>query len=384
MKNYPSNILIVKTSALGDIIQSFPVLNYLKGRFPGVAIDWVVEESLAYLVSSHPLIDRTVPVDFKGLRKKTGKWKLWKQIRNSFRSLRKQKYDWVVDLQGNCKSGLITYFSRGEVKIGFGKHSVREWPNLLASNCKYEVDRHINIRLQYLQLIQRHCQDLSESSIQGVSFLIQPDEKRQIQSLLTKKYLFAIMVCPGSKWVNKQIQKTTLIEFLKKIQEKWGVFFFLVWGSEEEKKFCKDVQTQLSQSSLVIEKLSLPGLQNFMNQVDLVIAVDSSALHLCGTTSTPSFSVFGPTSPDIFKPLGSHHFAFKGKCPYGMVFSKTCPILRSCTTGACIRSLQADDLFPAFANWWGTVQHKGGSSVDSYSLQSIQESPRSEMRADWH
>lgn len=350
MNDHPSHILIVKTSALGDIIQSFPVLNYLKNRFPGVKIDWAVEENLAYLVSSHPLVDRTISIDMRGWKKKISRWNSWKQIMASLRFLRRQKYDWVVDLQGNCKSGLITFISKGNEKIGFGKHSVREWPNLLATNSKYEVDRRLNIRLQYLQLVQKHCEDLQEPIIEGVSFHIHPDEEKQIP--FVDSSFLCILVCPGSKWANKQIEKTTLIDLLKKIGEKWNGFFYLVWGSEEEKMLCLEVQTHLTESSLVVDRLSLPVLQNFMNQVDLVIAVDSSALHLCGTTSTPSFSVFGPTSPEIFKPLGSHHFAFKGQCPYGKVFTKTCPILRSCPTGACIQSLQADELFSTFSTWW--------------------------------
>jgi heptosyltransferase-1 len=73
--------------------------------------------------------------------------------------------------------------------------------------------------------------------------------------------------------------------------------------------------------------------------------MDSATLHLCGTTSTPSFSLFGPSSASIYKPLGEHHVAFQGSCPYGRTFVKRCPILRTCKTGACMKDLTAKRIF---------------------------------------
>ena len=157
------------------------------------------------------------------------------------------------------------------------------------------------------------------------------------------------MVCPGSKWVNKQLKAETLIAFLKKIEGELKASFLLVWGDALEKELCEELNAHLKISH-VVDKLPLAVWQNLMNEADLVIAVDSSALHLCGTTTTPSFSIFGPTAPKVFKPIGERHFAIQGKCPYGMVFEKQCPLLRSCPTGACIKEMTAEELFQAFQN----------------------------------
>jgi heptosyltransferase-1 len=82
--------------------------------------------------------------------------------------------------------------------------------------------------------------------------------------------------------------------------------------------------------------------------MDCVIAMDSAALHLCGTTLTPSFSVFGPSAASIYKPLGSQHTHVQGFCPYKQEFIQRCPLLRTCKTGACIKNLQAEELFQHF------------------------------------
>ncbi len=67
---YHLKILIVKTSSLGGIIQTFPVLNYLRERFDSLHIDWVVEEKFASLVKDHPFVDRVFSFDLSGLKKK--------------------------------------------------------------------------------------------------------------------------------------------------------------------------------------------------------------------------------------------------------------------------------------------------------------------------
>lgn len=342
----PSSILIVKTSSLGDIVQSFHVLNDLHRRFPKALIDWAVETSFSPIVAAHPLVRKAISLDIK---KRANLWSAYKE-------LRRENYDLIFDLQGNCKSGAITLLARGKVKVGYDFRSVREWPNILATNVRFSVSKQKNIRLYYLELIDRYFQKPSSKEMEGIRFNIEPEEKRKISQILAQvPNRLKIMVCPGSKWVNKQMKTDTLTQFLQMIEQQYGASFLLIWGDEGEKILCEGLVKQLK-SAFIVEKLALPTWQNLMNEVDLVIGVDSSALHLCGTSSTPSFSVFGPTSSEVFKPMGQRHFAFQGTCPYGKTFEKQCPILRTCPTGACIRELKAEELFQAFQNQCAFLQ----------------------------
>jgi len=375
-------ILIVKTSSLGDIIQAFSVLDDLHRRFPFVAIDWAVEAPFYPIVAAHPLVRRAISLDIKKRKN------LW----SGMRELRREKYDLVFDLQGNCKSGAITLLSRGKVKVGYSFSTVREWPNVLATDIRFKVSRHQNIRTFYLALMEcyfqtprglsknkmKHFDSARQSQIEGfrpergnlslcgkgdeegrfgkvaairgVRFHIKPEEKEKISRILVKlPSKLRIMVCPGSQWVNKQLRPQTWIAFLQKIEQAYPVSFLLIWGNEAERTLCEELAARLK-AAFVVDKLPLPTWQNLMDEVDLVIAVDSSALHLCGTTSTPSFSIFGPTSLQVFKPFGQRHFAIQGRCPYKQEFEKQCPLLRSCPTGACIKELTAEALFEALQN----------------------------------
>lgn len=372
-------VLIVKTSSLGDIVQSFPVLHFLHQLLPSVAIDWVVEKKFSSIVAAHPLVRKTISVDRDHLLV-------------SFCELRKTSYEFVFDLQGNSKSALITFFSKGQIKVGFDWSSLRERLNVLGTHFRFNVSQSINIRLQYLSLISQFFQVPVPSKVDSVLFKMDSLESKMLEDLYRNKLknrdcgrkdpenfpserisiakaqsekieihlmepkvsqrACKIMVCPGSQWINKQVSLEVMTSFLLKIQKKYNAVFLLMWGNPKERIFCEEIQKVLPQESEIMEKLPLTVWQNLMNRMDLVIAVDSSALHLCGTTTTASFSVFGPTSPNIFKPIGEQHFSFQGSCPFGKIFEKRCPILRTCSTGACIKNLSSEELFQSFSFWW--------------------------------
>lgn len=348
-------ILIVKTSSLGDIIQAFNILDYFHSRFKNIEIDWIIEKANLSLVKSHPLINNGICFDMKTWRKNILKKRTWKSFFSFIKFLRKKKYDIVFDLQGNTKSGLVTYLAKAKVKVGFGSNSVREWPNLLCTNKKIEVDANINMRLQYLQLITKYFSDSKPFIVKGCRLLISDIQKNKLRKILNHKNLQTktkVMVCPGAKWPNKQLSYETMLSFLKLLKQHLNASFLFIWGNDFEKFVVQKLNYEFLDSSIIIEKLSFPVWQNLMNDVDLVIAMDSSSLHLCGTIETYSFSVFGPTKQKVFKPIGEKHYAYQGKCPYNKIFDKQCPNLRSCTTGACIRYLKSDDIFDSFIYWW--------------------------------
>jgi heptosyltransferase-1 len=86
-------VLIVKTSSLGDIIHTFPVLQFLHEKHPGVSVDWVVEAPFAELVRAHPLVNQVFPVDTKKWRKAVN----LKLLVKFARDLRKTRYDVLFD-----------------------------------------------------------------------------------------------------------------------------------------------------------------------------------------------------------------------------------------------------------------------------------------------
>ena len=113
-------IVLIKPSALGDIIHALPVLTALRRRFPAAHIAWVVNHSYEPLLKGHPDLDETIPFE----RGRRGGWSALKYNAGFLAGLRRRRFDLVVDLQGLLRSGLMTFATGATRRVGLG--SARE------------------------------------------------------------------------------------------------------------------------------------------------------------------------------------------------------------------------------------------------------------------
>src|SRR3990167_1509002 len=94
--------LIIKLSSLGDIVHTLPVANELRNKFPDSRIDWLVGTKGYELLKLIPTLNNVYQFNFSSLKQ-----------------IRKNKYDYVVDVQGLFKTGLISRFIAAKKIIGF-------------------------------------------------------------------------------------------------------------------------------------------------------------------------------------------------------------------------------------------------------------------------
>ena len=115
--------LIVKLSAIGDVIHALPVAAYLKEAVPGCKISWLVEQASADLLSNNPAIDEVIVFSGKKWVREIGQPGAWlknmSDARHFFAAMRDAKYDAVLELQGLLKSSLLAGASGAKVVAGF-------------------------------------------------------------------------------------------------------------------------------------------------------------------------------------------------------------------------------------------------------------------------
>jgi heptosyltransferase I len=358
MQNSPSSILLVKTSSLGDVIQTFPALQYLRARFPQVTIDWVVEKQGVSLLSACSLISNVIAIDTKAWRSSLS---ACKGLLGVITHLRSKNYDLLFDLQGNTKSACVTFLAKAKEKIGFDSNHIQERINLLATTRKIPLAKKLNAQMKYLQLVQHYFNDNAIFIPKPVFMKLTLSEKNRLEALLSHKHLnkpVRFMVAAYSRWPNKEMQMETLCSLLTHISTQCNACFVFVYHTAIEKQQANCMVQRFQSQSLSVGDLSVPLWQNLMGKMDGVISVDSAALHLCATTNTPSFSIFGPSLADSYRPMGSQHFSVQGSCPYKLQFESRCPFLRKCATGSCLKSLDTSHLIRACSDWLATI--KGG------------------------
>lgn len=333
-------VLIVKTSALGDVVHTFGVAQYFQDQ--GCVVDWVVEKASAELVQRHPAVSKVIVCDTKS-------WRSFKQIQSIrcfFSNLRCKEYDIVLDLQGNTKSMWITLLARGQRKVGYSYHAVSEWPNLLATSEKLEPKGQ-GVRQRYLSMAAQSLKVSHLPSSQPVQLLLDEQQIKEVVGV-QKCIQGSIIVCPCTRWPNKMLPENVWISFLQKLDEK----IFLCWGNEMERMLCEKIQRQVPHAKL-LKKMSLAVLQNVMKKARCVISVDSLPLHLAASIGVPTFSIFTASSAKEYAP--DNNFFVQAHCPYDVQFTRRCPALRRCKTGACREQISVDDLFQ---NWCNTNYNK--------------------------
>lgn len=339
--------LIVKMSAIGDILHALDVAQYLKKRFSGCFIAWVVEERFKELVEASPYVDEVIAVNMRLVKGKP--LRLITSLPSFRKQLSKYTYDVVFDLQGNCKSALMVLLCKAKDKVGFGRKSVPEWPNVLVARRRIEIDVTLQIAKQYLSLVKSYFHDKEESILSP--HLLKTESFSFPSDLFKEENSKQVMVCPGSNWINKQLSENTLFSFLHKIKKKYDPIFVFIWGNRQEEELAIRLQKVFPRSK-VAGALPLAIWQALMLRMHSVISVDSCALHLAALAQVPTFSIYGPSSSKVYKPEGSFHVACQGVCPYQVNFIKRCQILRTCKTGACIKEIDSMLLMKDFEILW--------------------------------
>jgi len=126
----PRRILLVRLSAIGDIVFASPLIDALRGRYPDAHIAWLVQPESRSLLSTHPGLDEVIVWprgDWSRLWRERRYLALWRSLRAFRRKLRARRFDLAIDAQGLLKSGLLTWFSGARERVGLGSREGSQW-----------------------------------------------------------------------------------------------------------------------------------------------------------------------------------------------------------------------------------------------------------------
>jgi heptosyltransferase-1 len=294
----PLNILIIKTSSLGDVLHGLAVVSDIKRNYPDSTIDWVVEETYQKTVALNLNINRVIPVAVRRWRKKITQKRTWEEISRSTKQIRTIQYDAVIDLQGLIKSALILKAAKG-VKIGFDLGSARE---PIAS---FFYDKKIFIRKD-IHMLQR-CRALVAKGLDydqpasPVNYGIRQmgvSRRRDLAVILTgtaqQKKLW-----PESDW-------ETVVRFLLSK----GFECNFSWGNDEERQRCKRIISKTKGRLVPLQPIE--KLAGLMATATIVIGVDTGLLHLAATQETPLVGIYGASDPKKTGPISMGEFRITG------------------------------------------------------------------------
>jgi len=281
------HIAIVKLSALGDIVHSMIVLQFIKKNIPNVKIDWITEEAFSQLLSNNPHIDNIKTLNLKSIKKRK------KLIINELKKIKlyqKEKYDIVIDLQGLIKSAVVSKII-GKVCVGFDKDSTRESIASYFYQKRFFIPYEENIIIRNLELVSKALNfTYTKDEILNKDPFLFFEEKdlRSVEKYLSIKNKNVLFVV-GSSWNSKIYPKEKFIEIAKRIEEN----ILVCWGNEKEREFAEYISK--NSKAKILPKLTINQLKALISKSDLVIGADSGPTHMAWALNRASITIFGPT-----------------------------------------------------------------------------------------
>jgi len=300
-------ILIVRLSAIGDVLHGMPVLCALREAVPQAYIAWVVEGVSAQLLKHHPALDELITVPRKWLKSP-------KTVLSLRKKLRSLNFDVAIDMQGLTKSAVAARLSGARVRIGYGGVDGRElsmWLNnkLVEPTGTHVIDRNLEL-LRPLGInspaVQYRLEDTS-------------DDLATAQRMLAELRLaerFAV-INPGAGWPSKVWPAARYGEVARFLGERHGVKSLVVWAGDQEKAWANEIVAGSAGYGVLAPKTSLRELAALSRKAIMFVGSDTGPLHLAVAVGTPSVGMFGPMPAERNGPYGPLHVPVQKVCLTG-------------------------------------------------------------------
>ncbi len=342
------NILIVKLSAIGDVIHTLPALNAIRAAHPAAHITWLIEEAAAPLITAHPALDRVIVSRRKSWIREFRKEKQKSVILEAaglVQRLRDTEYDMVFDFHALLKSGVMVGLCRGSRKIGFDRgmeHQERSYLFLNERVAPVDMDHHAILRsLMMLDAAGIHCRDII------YRLPVHDEDRKEAARLLTQEGMNFLrpLICinPVAKWPTKLWPNASFAELADRLSERYRMSPVFT-GAPEDAETVRDILSRMRTSAADLTgKTSLKTLAALYERADMLISTDTGPMHLGAAVNTPVVALFGPTAPWRTGPMGDRHQVIRAGLPCSPCFKRQCP------TCDCMNRIRVDQVLEAVA-----------------------------------
>ena len=293
-------ILIIKPSALGDIIQALPAACSLAESFPDAQIDWFVRPEYAPLIENHPCIHKIVIF----YRRELGKWwcspSAFAELVRLIKELRKEKYDVVFDFQGRFRSAIFAWFSGCRQRIGMaGTQEITGlfYTRRIAQSSVHLVD-------YFLDMVRS-----AGAKIGKIDFELKPQQQAigEIQKILSENKInkdnYAVFV-PGATIEAKKWPVENFAALAGKVYKKYHCSIVAA-GVESEKTIADELAARAG-----VPVANLAGKTNIRQLIALLAGAkivagnDTGPAHIAAALGVPMALIFGLTNPLRVGPYG--------------------------------------------------------------------------------
>jgi len=313
-----SRILLIKPSALGDVVHTIPVLVKLRARYPNARIDWLITPENADIVRCHPALSNVVLFARRDFSKRGRRWRALVSFFDLLKQIRRAKYDLVIDMHGQLRSAFFALVSGAHVRIGFDRpikrgvtvsaeHDLRNVPShgwrgaregsWIAYTHRVSIptlDVHAIDRYLWVGPLLGFDDDPPDLTIH-----LSSDTVRNVEQLLEEHGVTPdmplIILVPGTIWETKH----WTIEGFAGVARQFlhDGFAVALAGTMRDQERCRQIAAAAPGTCDLSGKTTPAELAALIRRAELAVTNDSGSMHVAASLGKPMVSVFGPTNP---------------------------------------------------------------------------------------
>ena len=299
-------VLLVKTSSMGDVLHNLPVVSDILQHHPGTKLDWVVEEAFAALPALHPGVREVIPVAIRRWRKSFAAARPeMKAFRNH---LSARHYDLVLDTQGLFKSAVIARFARAP-HCGYDWSSAREPLASLFYERKFSVPKQ-------LHAVERNRR------LAGLALGYTPQGEPNygiVAPPLTLPWLHTepyVALLHATSRDDKLWNEANWVALGHRLYAA-GLRSILPWGSDTERQRAERL-AQAIPGAFCAPRLNLREAAALLGNARAAIGVDTGLAHLAAALNVPTIGIYTATDPGLtglYAGVNAHNLGSSGKPP---------------------------------------------------------------------
>jgi len=323
--------LVVRLSAIGDVVHTLPVLAAL--RAGGFRVGWAVEPAARVLLERNPAVDEVACVP-------SSRRFRWRAARATAAALRAAHYDVALDFQGLWKSAGWARLSGARRVLGYARAFRREPASALL------VRERVALPAEAVHVIDKNLALLRALGIQAVGAREFPLPDTSAEAARVERGLAVaglgdfVVLNPGGGWVSKLWPAERFGALAAKLRER-GLPSLVTWGPGEEALADRVVAASGGAATRSFPTTLLEYVE-IARRAKLVLAADTGTLHLACAVRTPVVGLFGPTDPARNGPFDAADLVVRRVPPCAPCHRRVCP-----THGGVMDGIGVDEVLAA-------------------------------------
>ena len=319
MKDIKS-VLVVKLSAIGDVIHALPVSYAIKETYPEAKVTWVVEPPAYDILKDNPYIDNIIVFEKKKFKSMRG---FFKNYGPFTKILNADKYDASLDLQGLFKSAAIAWSAKAHIRLGTCNMRERS----------HKVSRPVVGPNANGHIVERYLDVVRELGCQVNKVVfpmeISPRDQQAAEGAMQQAGIRMenpyVVLAVGANWPNKRWPTRYYAKLSDWLYDR-KIIPVIIGGGMLDSTLAGEIDAEAEIPPIIlVGKTTLKQLAHVIKNAKAVVGGDTGPVHLAAGLGVPTVMVMGPTDANRNGPYGQLENAIEANRPCKYCWKRACP-----------------------------------------------------------